>query len=60
MHYQAVYQKMDYKRSQFLREQLGLSSKMEKAARRAMENSLCCVAILDEDNDHEIIGRLLA
>lgn len=60
MHYQAVYQKMDYKCSQFLREQSGLSPKMEKAARRAMENSLCCVAILDEDNDHEIIGRLLA
>lgn len=60
MHYQAVYQKMDYKRYQFLREQSGLSPKMEQAARRAMENTLCCVVILDEDNDNEIIGRLPA
>jgi len=56
MHYQAVYQKIDYKHYQFLREQSGLSPKTEEAARLGMENSLCCVAILDEDNDSEIVG----
>ena len=56
MHYQAVYQKIDYKRYQFLREHSGLSPKTEEAARLGMENSLCCVAILDEDNDNEIVG----
>lgn len=56
MHYQAVYQKIDYKRYQFLREHSGLSPKTEEAARLGMENSLCCVAILDEDNDNEVVG----
>ncbi|MEI2274156.1 GNAT family N-acetyltransferase [Sphingobacterium sp. ML3W] len=56
MHYQAVYQKIDYKRYQFLRQQSGLSPKTDEAARLGMENSLCCVAILDGDNDNEIVG----
>lgn len=56
MKYQAVYQIIEVETYCNLRVQSGLSPKTKEAAAIGLRNSLCCVAILDETNDKEVIG----
>ncbi|WP_158962615.1 GNAT family N-acetyltransferase [Myroides fluvii] len=56
MRYQAIYQNIDVTTYCQLRVHSGLSPKTEIAATIGLQNSLCCVAILDRENNNEVIG----
>lgn len=56
MRYQAVYQTIKVETYQTLRVKSGLSAKSEEAAKIGLRHSLCCVAILDTENENEVIG----
>lgn len=55
MNYTAQYRIIDPERYLYLRKECGLSSKTLDAAKIAMQNSVCCVAITVEMT-HEVIG----
>ncbi|MDM1408034.1 GNAT family N-acetyltransferase [Myroides sp. DF42-4-2] len=56
MNYQVIYQNIDVHTYCNLRVQSGLSPKTPEAATIGLRNSLCCVAVLDGENNNEIIG----
>ncbi|MBB1150296.1 GNAT family N-acetyltransferase [Myroides sp. NP-2] len=56
MNYQVTYQNIDVHTYCNLRVQSGLSPKTPEAATIGLRNSLCCVAVLDGENNNEIIG----
>jgi ribosomal protein S18 acetylase RimI-like enzyme len=56
MRYSANYQLIEPHIYQKLRIVCGLSPKSDEAAAIGMKHSLCCVAVLDQDNEDEIVG----
>lgn len=56
MRYHALYQTIEVETYCKLRVESGLSPKTEEAAVIGLRNSLCCVALLDQENHNEIIG----
>lgn len=56
MRYKAIYSSPTVERYQYLREASGLSPKTAIAASVGLENSLCCVIVIDLENNDEVVG----
>ncbi|MBL1407693.1 hypothetical protein [Sphingobacterium faecale] len=56
MRYQALYKSPEVPQYSHLREASGLSPKTEEAAAIGLRNSLCCIIVIDLENDNEPVG----